>query len=286
MSETPRSLTAHYAGDPEEPILARILGALAASGVAVDPLDPEALAPVEEFHIGGRKATAATLAKLALTPQTRLLDIGCGIGGAARHAARHAGCAVTGIDLTEDYIAAARELSRRCGLDARLRFEVGDATALPFPDHSFEAAITLHAAMNIADRDALYAEAARALVPGGRLCLYDVMRVGPGETPFPVPWSSAPEHSFLLSPEETVAALDRAGFEIETIEDWRDVALSYVAPPAKTAAAAEKPALGKRLVMGPNAALKAANLRQAVTEGVVSPVAIVARTRAARAGAP
>ena len=81
-----------------------------------------------------------------------VLDIGSGLGGAARALAEAYGCRVTGIDLTPSFGAAANALSRWTKLDDLTEFRVGDACALPFDDHSFDAAMTIHAAMNIADK--------------------------------------------------------------------------------------------------------------------------------------
>ena len=81
----------------------RILGALAATGVDPERLTPEQLAPVDEFHIGGRPATQHALAKIELTGSDHVLDVGCGLGGATRYIASTFGGRVTGIDLTADY---------------------------------------------------------------------------------------------------------------------------------------------------------------------------------------
>src|SRR5262245_11475293 len=96
-------------------LTSRLLTAMAAAGLDPDRIAPEQLAPVDEFHIGGRAATIHAVAKMALSPGDRILDVGCGIGGATRYLAT-IGCRVTGIDLTPDYIAAAEELAHRTGL--------------------------------------------------------------------------------------------------------------------------------------------------------------------------
>ncbi|WP_189523858.1 MULTISPECIES: class I SAM-dependent methyltransferase [unclassified Mesorhizobium] len=71
----------------------------------------EDLSPVDEFHIGGRAATAELAAQLALTAGDRVLDIGCGLGGPARQIAAQYGCQASGIDLTRDYVEAGNVLS-------------------------------------------------------------------------------------------------------------------------------------------------------------------------------
>lgn len=65
------------------------------------------LAPVDEFHIGGRSSTEALAKQLGLIASDRVLDVGCGLGGPARFIAVHDGCHVVGIDLTHDYVEAA-----------------------------------------------------------------------------------------------------------------------------------------------------------------------------------
>jgi large subunit ribosomal protein L17 len=139
-------------------IAGRILEALRATGVDPDRLKPDDLAPVDEFHIGGRAASEQVLARLALNKGHHVLDIGCGIGGTARYMAQAYDCRVSGIDLTPEFIEAAITLSKRTGLADKVEFQVASALALPFDDASFDAAITFHVAMNIKDRPALYAK--------------------------------------------------------------------------------------------------------------------------------
>src|SRR5205807_4478711 len=78
----------------------KILDALAASGKNVDALTIDDLALADQFHGGGKGATER-LARLAgLKPDTRVLDVGGGLGGPARTLAGQFGCRVTVIDLT------------------------------------------------------------------------------------------------------------------------------------------------------------------------------------------
>ena len=78
----------------------RILTALA--NTAADPDHPtlEELAPVDEFHIGGRPATDHFATQLDFASDHRLLDVGCGIGGTARYVTGHGWGQVTGVDIT------------------------------------------------------------------------------------------------------------------------------------------------------------------------------------------
>jgi ubiquinone/menaquinone biosynthesis C-methylase UbiE len=102
----------------------------------------------------------------SITPGQRLLDVGCGSGQTAIPAARR-GLHVTGIDIAENLIEHARKRARAEGLVAR--FDQGDAEALPYPDGSFDAAVTLIGAMFAPRPDRVASEFARVVRPGGRL---------------------------------------------------------------------------------------------------------------------
>jgi|GEM_PF-3854883 len=108
-----RELTDHYASD--DPV-DRIREQLVSAGVCIDNVTVEDLAGVDEFHLGGKLATTALLESFALPAGARHLDIGCGIGGAARAIAARAQCMVTGIDLTPAFVDTATTLSAMVGM--------------------------------------------------------------------------------------------------------------------------------------------------------------------------
>ncbi|MCT2579689.1 MULTISPECIES: methyltransferase domain-containing protein [unclassified Mesorhizobium] len=210
MEAAPRSQVAdHYARGS---LVADIRDGLAAMGKTESMVTAEVLSPVDEFHIGGRAATAELAAQLALTAGDRLLDIGCGLGGPARQIAAHYGCQVTGIDLTRDYVEAGNVLSGWLHLKERVSLQQGDALALPFADASFTAAYMLHVGMNIADKSALFSEVARVLRAGARVGVYDVMRTGAGELSYPLPWASTAETNAIAAPGQYRDTLSAAGF--------------------------------------------------------------------------
>lgn len=161
-------------------------------------LSPEGARLYGSFHIGGAEAVERLLDAMPPLAGQAVLDIGCGVGGAVRALARR-GARAWGVDLTPDFIAAARKLSRMIGADPDV-FEVGSALSLPFRDHAFDHAIMLHVGMNIADKSAAMAEAGRVIRPGGTLAIYDIMRVGPGAVTDPLPWAGDARTSFLDSP--------------------------------------------------------------------------------------
>ncbi len=208
-------------------LLDRILAALAAAGHDLDPLDPEALAPVEDFHTLGRAATVALADAAAITAEDRVLDLGSGIGGPSRFLARTYGCRVDGIDLTPEFQAVSEDLSRRTGLDGLVTAHVGDATATPFADGAFDVVWTQHVAMNIEDKAGLYSEARRVLPPGGRLAFFDIMAGPEAPLRFPVPWADSAELSFLVPPESVRALVEGAGFVVDLWQDLSGDAIGF-----------------------------------------------------------
>ena len=111
-----------------------------------------------------------------LDPQLgeRILDIGSGPGFLAAAIASRAGAsgAVSGIDLSEPMIAYARGLAAAPGA-APMTFVLGDATALGFPDQSFDAVVSTQVYEYVPEIEAAMAEVHRVLVPGGRVLILD-----------------------------------------------------------------------------------------------------------------
>ena len=273
-----QAVAAHY-GDRD--LLGRILNGLQASGLDPEKVSISDLAPVDEFHIGGREATVHTLAKLRLQSDQHLVDVGCGIGGAARYAAQAFGCQVTGIDLTEDYILVAKELTGRTGLADKLSFNTASALDMPFNDATFDAGMSFHVAMNIKDRSALYGEMARILKPGAGLCLYDVMKMSDAPIEFPVPWAEDQSTAHLTSVEDMHVLLGDAGFDVVEVDDRKDAAIEFFNRRLATISGNDgpPPPLGIHLILGESAVIKFRNTLNNILSGAVSPVVMRALRR-------
>ena len=190
-------VTTHYgAGDLSE----AILEALTSAGVDTENLEPGDLFPVDQLHAGGVAATRYAVERLEIGPGTRLLDVGCGIGGPSRLAATYE-AQVTGIDLTPEFVDAATALTERVGLSETASFVTTPGEALPFDAGSFDAALMVHVGMNIPDKLALFHEVRRVLEPGGRFAVFDQMRTGDGALPYPMPWAEDRRSSFVETVE-------------------------------------------------------------------------------------
>jgi ubiquinone/menaquinone biosynthesis C-methylase UbiE len=226
-----------------------ILDALEAAGKDVAHLTPDDLAPVDEFHGGQRPATIRLAELVGFTGTERVLDVGSGLGGPSRYLAWHYGCRVSGVDLTAEFVRIAETLTRLTGLVGRVDYRQGSALDLPFEDVSFDVVWSQNVAMNIADRDRLYAEMHRVLKPGGKLGLQEIA-AGPGGPPhYPVQWARTPDISFLYSQQATRAKLEMAGFRVLVWQDTTATALASAVARAGNAVG-PPPVLGTHLIIG------------------------------------
>ena len=175
-----------------------------------------ALDNLDQFHAGGGDAVDLLLGSLALAQGDRVLDIGSGFGGPARQIARRTGNHVTGVDITPTYVAAARDLTVKAGLDDLTHFRVGDIATFE-PDPEFEAAITMHVQMNVRDKAAWFTHIARCLTPGGRLATWEVCQPRQSDLPWPMPWSLDGTDSFVVTSGSLHASIEQAGF---TTAEW------------------------------------------------------------------
>ena len=272
--ETEQRVARHYGREGLEDA---ILKALRASGKDIERLTPADLSAIDEFHLGWGAQTIEFAKELGLEREMRLLDIGSGIGGPARYFASAHGVRVSGIDLTREFVEVAQSLTRRCGLSPRASFREASALALPFLDESFDVATLIHVGMNIADKAKLFAEARRVLKPGGRFGVYDIMRVGEGELPFPMPWAATAETSFVETPETYRRLLAAAGFAIEKERNRRAFALDLAGKMREEQAIHGAPALGLHIIMGPAARERMGNVLRTLEQGTIAPIEIVAR---------
>jgi ubiquinone/menaquinone biosynthesis C-methylase UbiE len=258
-------------------LLQTILDALRKMGKDPERFAATDLSTGDELHLGWLPATAALAKDLGLAPGMHVLDVGSGIGGPARHFAAAHNCRVTGIDLTEEFVQAAAELTRRCGLSDLVMFRQGSALDLPFPAGTFDAATLIHVGMNIADKARLFEEVRRVLKPGALFCIYDVMRAGEGDLPYPMPWAQTIETSFVETPETYRRLLSAAGFKIEREEDRRTFVLDLARAMKAKIEKEGVPALNQHALLGPTARERLGNVMATLERGVIAPIQLIAR---------
>ena len=219
-------VAAHYSGGGD--LAEKIAESLQSAGKGLDDLKPTDLAAIDEFHFRGREATLDLAEQMRLSEDSCVLDIGSGLGGTARTLAGEYGCHVTGLDLTQAFCDAAAVMSDWVNLDERVEFQQGDATNSPFADNQFDAAITIHVAMNIPAKDQVYEQARRVVKPGGIFAVYDILQGEGGDVLFPAPWARKSSISHLATPDEMKALLSGAGFKILDVHDSTDESQSWL----------------------------------------------------------
>ncbi|HEY8189834.1 MAG TPA: class I SAM-dependent methyltransferase [Micavibrio sp.] len=262
----------HYSrGSLEQSIMA----ALQSAGRDIGKLSVDDLAPFDEFHIGGRAATAHLMAYLQFQPHHHILDIGCGIGGPARYLAAAARSRITGIDLTPEYCAVAASLTEKTGLGNHIIYRQENALSLPFADDAFDGAYSIHMAMNIADKAALFRQIFRVLKPGSFFGLYDILAdMDDGAFSYPVPWAPGPEASFLASSTQMKTLLTESGFMIMAEDDLHGFALLALKKMQDS-----KTVSGPGLLMGDDFKLKIANLIDNLEKNRCTPRIIICKKK-------
>jgi ubiquinone/menaquinone biosynthesis C-methylase UbiE len=241
--------------------------ALASKGLGERPLTTQDLAQFDQFHSRGLEATVELAQALAIAPETRVVDIGSGLGGPSRYLAETYGCRVEGIDLSQSFVEAANFLAERSSLAEKVSYQQGNALSLPFADEAFDLGWTQHVAMNIADRPKFYSEAFRVLRRGGQLAIFDVVAASDEPLHFPVPWASLPAASFLLTAAKMSEVLTAQGFRILSWNDCTETAIAWFMDRERERAPGVPTPLGIQAIMGPGFGAAVGNLRRNLSEG-------------------
>ncbi|WDP92155.1 MAG: methyltransferase domain-containing protein [Desulfobacter sp.] len=169
---------------------------------------PEDAAPMSFVTLSDLKRMAGLL---ALKPGACLADIACGRGGPGMWIARKTGTCLTGVDVSEEAVDAARKRIQSFGLASRAVFNCGSFYHTGLPASSCDGAICVDALWLAPDRGRALRELNRILKPGAKF----VFTNWDGNIPF--------------LPETHVTDLEDAGFEIEIYEEtkgWKERQLS------------------------------------------------------------
>ncbi|KAG1347121.1 phosphoethanolamine N-methyltransferase 1 [Cocos nucifera] len=168
---------------------------------------------------GGIETTKEFVAKLALNPGQKVLDVGCGIGGGDFYMAEKFDVDVVGIDLSINMISFAleRAIGRKCSIE----FEVADCTKKTYPDDTFDVIYSRDTILHIQDKPMLFRSFFKWLKPGGKILITDYCKS-----------SGAPSEAFteyikqrgydLHDVEAYGQMLKDAGFYEVVAEDWTD----------------------------------------------------------------
>ena len=174
------------------------------------------------------------IARLGLKPGARVLDVACGSGNLSLPAAR-AGAVVTGLDIAPNLLEQARARAASEGLT--IRFDEGDAEALPYPDASFDEVVSMYGAMFAPRPELVAAELVRVCRPGGRIAMANWTPEGFIGQMFKVTGKHVPPPAGIQSPlkwgdEESVRERLREGVA-DLHMTRRMCRFEYASPPAE-----------------------------------------------------
>jgi len=154
----------------------QILASLSAQRGQLARIAPEDLFPYDQDHYGGLEAVDALATCADIGPGKQVADFCAGLGGPARYLAHRYGATVTCIELNPNRAPGAADLTRRVGLDLKVRIVRGDVTRTPLASDTMDAVISQEALLHLPDKRKALAEAYRVLKIGGRLAFTDWIR--------------------------------------------------------------------------------------------------------------
>jgi cyclopropane-fatty-acyl-phospholipid synthase len=211
-----RAVRHHYDLPPE--FFALFLDASMTYSCAVWSDDPD-----ESLEVAQERKLELVCTKLGLEPGMRVLDVGCGWGSFATHAATRHGVSVVGITLSAPQAERARQRAIDAGVGDRVEIRVADYRELA--DAPFDAVASIGMVEHVGEENIdAYARTVAGMVrPAGRVLNQGVARLRP-EDPDTGPFSQRyvfPD-AWCLNVSRVQAAFERAGLETEGIEGFRD----------------------------------------------------------------
>ena len=257
MSQLKLAINAQY-GNAD--IAARIVDRLSQAGKDLQHLTRDDLPAIDEFHAGGRDSTRELARIAGIKPGTRVLDLGCGVGGPARTLATEFDCTVVGVDITDAYCRAARQLTAMLDMGSAVSFLCADALDLPLADASFDAVWSQNVWMNIEDKARFLQQVTRVLRPGGLFALESILAGPVPGIHLPVLWADTPALNHLISTTAAKALLVASGLQEQT---WLDTTLRTIELQRQRQAINERdgpPLLSLEAIVATNFRAKVANV--------------------------
>ena len=139
-----------------------------------DNLSVEDLTKFDQFHYHGTDAIDLAIRILGINNNSKILDIGSGIGGPARYIANKTGAEVTAIELQSDQNNLASDLTKRCGLTVKVNHICGDILDYDFKDQKFDAVVSWLTLYHISDHQILLKKLYDLLNPNGFFYTEDI----------------------------------------------------------------------------------------------------------------
>ena len=125
------------------------------------------LSTFDQLHYHGTEAIDYVIDKFNISNNSKVLEIGSGIGGPSRYIAEKTGAQVTALELQEDHHIVGQELTKRCGLEKNVTHIHGDFLTYEFGNTSFDLVASWLAIFHIPDRPTLLQNCLKIMNPGG-----------------------------------------------------------------------------------------------------------------------
>ncbi len=173
-----------------------------------------------------KRMTHAIVDPARLGPSDRVVDAGCGVGGAAMDIAEWSGCEVVGLTISPVQV----DIARRRAVATGVRFEQADCSVhLPLSDGWADAVVNIESACHYADRRRFLDECRRVLRPGGRLVMSDWLAVDGISDADRSRWIAPVCEAWRLADLETLASyrtlLAQVGFQVVEAQDFGEAVL-------------------------------------------------------------
>jgi ubiquinone/menaquinone biosynthesis C-methylase UbiE len=164
-------------------------------------------------HMGGLKATARLAELCHISKDTRLLEVGSGVGLTSCYLAARYGCHIVGVDLSDRMVAWATRRAQRKGLQGLVEYRAADAQDLPFADGSFDRVICESVTAFPANKQKSVSEYARVARPGGYVGLNEGTWIESPPAELVAYAERTMAHARFLTAEQWKALLESVGLQ-------------------------------------------------------------------------
>lgn len=209
-------------------LLSALFRRLAHAGLSRGPCRFTDLLPYDQNHYFGTQALEAMQQTLRIGADSRVVNVGSGLGGPARFLAGTHGCQVLAIELQDDLHHAAVELTQRCGLAGKVHHVAGDFTQIAqhLNQGSYDFVVSWLTVLHFSDRAGMFRQAYELLRPGGMFFAADFVQQGKlTEAEWRTLRTEVACPSLAASPSVYCHELAAAGFKIVRCDDetaaWR-----------------------------------------------------------------